>query len=287
MQRQRLKDRLAELAQIMRKEESRISYLSGERRGGVIVVRRNVSAAFVGDIHGDIETLRVILKRVELEISGEDILVFLGDYIDRGPPEGQVGALLELAELKMSMGERLILLRGNHEVMRGLVPYPHDYPLTLRSLYGEEWLELYDLSLELFDSLPHALVLNGFLALHGGPPTKEAHDLLEYLAYDRRADRMEEILYNDPYEMAEREAPSPRGAGRLWGMPVTEYALGLSGTRLIVRGHEAVRSGYKMNHMNKVLTLFSRKGAPYYNEKAAYAVCSPEDEDPLRCVRTL
>lgn len=285
--RQGFKEALANLLDAMKREEREVGYLSGERRGGVIVVEHRVAAAFVGDIHGDLVTMRAIMKSIERESSEKDLVIFLGDYIDRGPPEGQIGVMLELSEAKLSMGKRLVLLRGNHEVMRGLEPYPHDYPIALRSLFSEGWLELYSLSRELFDSLPHAIILRGFaLALHGGPPTRPAKDALEYLSYDRNVDRMEEILYNDPYEMSARDAPSPRGAGKLWGAPVTEEALSIVGARYIIRGHEAVAAGYKLNHGGRVLTLFSRKGAPYYNSRAAYALCEP-DEGISSCVKTL
>ena len=36
------------------------------------------------------------------------------------------------------------------------------------------------------------------------------------------------------------------------------------------RGHEPVGEGFKINHDGKVLTLFSRKGPPYFNKHAAY-----------------
>jgi protein phosphatase len=39
---------------------------------------------------------------------------------------------------------------------------------------------------------------------------------------------------------------------------------------VLIRGHEPSAEGYKNNHHGKVLTLFSRKGEPYYNTQAAY-----------------
>ena len=42
------------------------------------------------------------------------------------------------------------------------------------------------------------------------------------------------------------------------------------GVNVLFRGHEPCDLGYKFNHHGRVLTLFSRKGSPYYNERGAY-----------------
>jgi serine/threonine protein phosphatase 1 len=65
----------------------------------------------IGDIHGCNVALAALLKRIEPQSS--DRIVFLGDYIDRGPGSRQVvDSLLELG------GKcALVFLRGNHEVM--------------------------------------------------------------------------------------------------------------------------------------------------------------------------
>lgn len=67
---------------------------------------------FIGDIHGCCEQLSVLLKKVRLDREN-DTLIFLGDYVDRGPDSA--GVLMLLKELKEQMGERCHLLLGNHE----------------------------------------------------------------------------------------------------------------------------------------------------------------------------
>ncbi|MEM0365499.1 MAG: metallophosphoesterase family protein [Acidilobaceae archaeon] len=289
----KFKDILEDLINIMDSEESKGGYLTGFRRGGVIVLEYfNGPIAVIGDIHGDYNTLDKILGNLEeLEVIGRGLVVFLGDYIDRGPPEGQIATLARLYDLKKQLGEKIILLRGNHEPPQGLDPYPHDYREALLEIYGSIGYDLYVHSRRFFDKLPHALIIrNHILALHGGPPTiTEAIDPLEYLAWDRGGS-LEEILWNDPSEFIEYKAPNPRGAGSLWGPRVTEYSLNLTKTRLIVRGHEATALGYKFNHKGKVLTLFSRLGAPYYNYAAAYLACEELEalvSNILRCLKTI
>ena len=40
--------------------------------------------------------------------------------------------------------------------------------------------------------------------------------------------------------------------------------------KVLIRGHEPCEQGFKINHSGKVLTLFSRKGPPYFNAHGAY-----------------
>jgi serine/threonine protein phosphatase 1 len=65
----------------------------------------------VGDIHGRLDKLEALLAKLPLE-SG-DRLVFLGDYVDRGPDsKGVVERLIDLADV-----HPCVFLLGNHESM--------------------------------------------------------------------------------------------------------------------------------------------------------------------------
>lgn len=65
----------------------------------------------IGDIHGCLGPLDDLLKWVEP--AQDDLLITLGDYVDRGPDTR--GVLDRLIELKRKL--HLICLRGNHEEM--------------------------------------------------------------------------------------------------------------------------------------------------------------------------
>ena len=41
----------------------------------------------IGDVHGNLEALDDLLSVLEPEIAAPDVIVFLGDYIDRGCQE--------------------------------------------------------------------------------------------------------------------------------------------------------------------------------------------------------
>ncbi len=65
----------------------------------------------IGDIHGCAQSLDALLDRIEP--SPDDHLLFVGDYIDRGPDsKGVIDRLLDLRE-----DVPCTFLRGNHEAM--------------------------------------------------------------------------------------------------------------------------------------------------------------------------
>lgn len=65
----------------------------------------------IGDIHGCWTALETLLEQVPID--GEDTLITLGDYIDRGPDSASVIDWL----IDLSQQGRCIPLKGNHEVM--------------------------------------------------------------------------------------------------------------------------------------------------------------------------
>ncbi len=265
------------------------------RRGGGWVVEKTGSSPFVviGDIHGDFMTLRKLLSRIgsKAVMKGDTNLVFLGDYIDRGPYQLEV--LLTVLRLKVEFPESVTLLRGNHEPPPNLLPYPHDFPEVLRRVYGYvKGKEVYSEFMELFNLLPAVLHVRGeALMMHGGLPTetyRKEVTLLEYLqgkSEDQRMGILTELLWNDPIESNIVRSPSPRGAGYLFGRKVTEWVLKRFRVKAVFRGHEPVNSGFKINHGGRVVTLFTRLGPPYFNDRAAYAVIDTSMEGWWRRLR--
>ncbi len=66
----------------------------------------------IGDIHGSTAALDTLFEVVAP--TPQDLLVFLGDYVDRGPDsKGVLDRLIALA----TSGQPLVCLRGNHELM--------------------------------------------------------------------------------------------------------------------------------------------------------------------------
>jgi serine/threonine protein phosphatase 1 len=66
----------------------------------------------IGDIHGELGHLRAVLAKLPV-LEAADTLVFLGDYIDRGPDSAKVVAALR--GLSRELSAKVVCLRGNHE----------------------------------------------------------------------------------------------------------------------------------------------------------------------------
>jgi serine/threonine protein phosphatase 1 len=70
----------------------------------------------VGDIHGHAAKLRSLLPQLKEKARPGDALVFVGDYIDRGPESRGVVELV-LAEQTGAWEGPVTTLKGNHEAM--------------------------------------------------------------------------------------------------------------------------------------------------------------------------
>ncbi len=93
----------------------------------------------VGDIHGMHEKLIMLMEKIQLDPQ-EDLLVFLGDYIDRGPDSIQ--CLQYIYDFQHAHSDSVICLLGNHEVMMSsyLMQKRGSYN-TLIADYADSWLE--------------------------------------------------------------------------------------------------------------------------------------------------
>ncbi len=124
----------------------------------------------IGDIHGCLRELNMLLS----EIPVNDKLVFLGDYVDRGPDS--MGVIDRLIQEK----HRSYFLMGNHEdlMINYMKGETNSWHLEING--GKETLDSYGLSLkskfndlpaahqEFFDALEMYLDFDDFLAVHAG-----------------------------------------------------------------------------------------------------------------------
>lgn len=263
---------ISEVSRILSQEATGVGKL--DIMGRLVRIPPAGEAIIVGDIHGDLQSLKHILYRsgfFEKAPGGGTYLIFLGDYGDRGVYSPEVYYVI--LTLKKLFPENVILLQGNHEGPEDLLAYPHDLPHHLRRRFGPEGSVVYrDLS-NLFRRFYTAVLIKGrYVMLHGGVPSmaRSIEDLaFAYMKHPLES-HLEEILWSDPVDDINGTYPSPRGAGLLFGEDVTRRFLKLLGVKFLIRGHEPAGDGYKFNHGGAVLTLFSRKGPPYHNSHAAY-----------------
>ena len=97
-------------------------------------------ALVIGDLHGDFESLCLILRESQflqkMEKTNDATLIFLGDYGDRGDKPAEVYYLV--LRLKLAFQKQVVLLRGNHEGPKDLVASPHDLPERFQAKFGED-----------------------------------------------------------------------------------------------------------------------------------------------------
>jgi protein phosphatase len=259
-----------------------IKMLCGENRLGNFTVESKLvrldpvgQALVVGDLHGDLKSFGAIFGQSgfleKMESNRDACVVFLGDYGDRGLQSPELYYVL--LRLKLAFPAQVVLLRGNHEGPSDLLAEPHDLPKMLQSKFGDKWVAVYQRLRELFEYLYNAVyVEERYLMVHGGL-SQRLRSLQEIANADKlhpQKSFLEELLWNDPDEAVRGVLPSPRGAGNLFGKDVSTEVLRRLNAKILIRGHESARDGSIISHEGKILTLFSRKGPPYYNAYGAY-----------------
>ncbi|HEX8751170.1 MAG TPA: metallophosphoesterase, partial [Nitrospira sp.] len=86
----------------------------------------NVATIAIGDVHGNRAALDDLLDRLEAELDAGDTVVFLGDYIDRGPDSK--GCIDSILRFRTKTQATVVTPLGNHEdgLLRTL-EHPHRY----------------------------------------------------------------------------------------------------------------------------------------------------------------
>ena len=79
----------------------------------------------VGDIHGELGMLEEAISKIERDGGAEDRVVFIGDYIDRGPDSRGV---IEFLMKGIASNKNWICLTGNHDQMFSM--FMEDHPRT-------------------------------------------------------------------------------------------------------------------------------------------------------------
>jgi serine/threonine-protein phosphatase 2B catalytic subunit len=234
----------------------------------------------VGDIHGQYYDLCHMLDKAG---PPPDInYLFLGDYVDRGI--FGLECMILLMSIKINHPKNVILLRGNHESRN----------MTENFTFREEVItrydiDLYNLFMEVFDSMPLACIVDGkYFGMHGGiSPELSKVDQID------RINRFQEVpldglfcdlLWSDP--MADEQATQKdyidneeRECSYLFGKKPAKKLLDSNNLMTIVRGHQVQIEGYKMHRWDGpqsfpyVITIFSAPNyCGYYENKASVLI---------------
>jgi len=127
----------------------------------LIEIKKAKRIIFVGDTHGDLEVSQKVIKD---HLKDENKIVFLGDYVDRGPFSKE--NLDFLLEKKEKYPDQIFLLQGNHEGHRILKFSPAEF-----------WENLSKTEYNTFSTAVEKLLLvvitKDVIALHGALPDLE------------------------------------------------------------------------------------------------------------------
>ena len=146
----------------------------------------------IGDIHGCYDKLIALMDKINIDLDSEK-LVFLGDYIDRGPDS------YEVVEYLINLKEKypdIIFLKGNHEDMlekyisevdrftylinggqQTLESYSRYYKPTDESLIPETHFEFFE-SLVLYHETDHYIFVHAGLRKNVPLEKQKPEDML-------------------------------------------------------------------------------------------------------------
>ncbi len=220
---------------------SRAAELFG-KEGRLIHLPSDKTVVFVGDTHGDLEASEFVISRF---LRADHVIVFLGDYVDRGPDSA--GNLELLLHTKLRYPDRIYLLMGNHEAWTVEPFSPADF---WRRLSPDEAR----LVGEALAALPFAAHHPaGILALHGAFPDVERLEEIEHIklgSFDWR-----KITWGDWVD-APGYVVDPGAFGRpAFGRDYFEEMLERLNLKVLVRSHQPFAPLYLFE--DRCLTIFT------------------------------
>eukprot|EP00727_Mastigamoeba_balamuthi_P007657 m51a1_g3511 hypothetical protein (766) ;mRNA; r:873142-875879 len=213
-----------------------------------ITLKGTQTADIIGDIHGELSTVHRVFDKSSVAglFRKSRHVIFLGDYIDKGP--NSILTLLSVLLMKIAYPENVHMLRGNHETLP--VAMVGSFRQDVLSKYSYEVFALFT---ELFDSLPLACTINhDTFIVHGGIPRGGELEIEQIHKWDRTTDTQlgmcpdfKDMLWSDPQDKEGSEHNTRRNAGVLYGPDVVDTFLKINGLRKVVRGHTAEFKGYR------------------------------------------
>lgn len=245
-----------------------IATYEGKQCESRLLVKGTIKAVVVGDLHGDMATLKRILEERLYE---KNIYVFLGDYVDKG--NRGVEVMLALMIMHIINPRTVVMLRGNHEDANINISLGEcGFMADCESYYGDIGKEVFNAITSVYAYLPISCTINGTLYFaHGGIPRDL--DALErrsvqLLPIDSvyKHEEVYQTLWNDPDVGTDTSdymhvdyVSGNRGPGSMrFGKVAVDRFLAKTGCRCIIRGHQFSRDEPVFTTPDsKVITVFS------------------------------
>lgn len=183
----------------------------------------------IGDIHGKYKQLKLILNRVlplRKSDGGKDMLIFLGDYIDRDMDSHKV--IDTLINLKEKYPTQIIFIKGNHEVMmqNGIINSLNSskYMLWMEN-GGQETLAGYIKRANIkpdedFDSFPDRYIKNPYLLPRSRIADFIPKEHIKFIDETQLYYETDEYIFTHAGWDPGAQAHEQDSEGLLWGNPL-------------------------------------------------------------------
>ena len=213
---------------------------------------------FIGDTHGDLDATEKIVHKY---LESENTLVFLGDYVDRGP--ASLENINFLLGQKAEHPDSFYLLMGNHEGHAVLSFHPADFWEGLDAVLRQRYSEV-------LSRLPLAVsTSNGIIALHGALPDvpsledinriKPGSTEWHQITWGDWQEREGEFLGIDPYTGRPQFGPG-------W----FEEIMSRLGKNVLIRSHQP--NAPPTMYGRRCLTIFTSSAYRHYISERTIAI---------------
>jgi len=219
---------------------------------------------FIGDTHGDLEATEKIIHKY---LKSDNKLVFLGDYVDRGP--ASLENMNFLLGQKIEHPDSLYLLMGNHEGHAAVNFHPADFWEGLDNELRKRYSEVLS-KLPLVVSTP-----NGIIALHGALP--DVSDLEDICRIKLGSTEWHQITWGD---WQEREGEflgiDPYTGRPQFGQAWFEEIMSRLDKNVLIRSHQP--DAPPMMYSKRCLTIFTSSAYRHYIPERTIALVDLQKE---------
>ena len=213
---------------------------------------------FVGDTHGDLEATEKVVHKY---LKPKNRLVFLGDYVDRGP--SSLENINFLLEQKIEHPDSLYLLMGNHEGYAVGSFHPADFWEKLDAEFRQRYSEVLS-NLPLAVSTP-----NGIIALHGALP--DVSDLEEINRIKPGSAEWHQITWGDWQQRAGKSLGIDPYTGRpQFGRGWFQGIMARLGKNVLIRSHQP--DAPPTMYGKRCLTIFTSSAYGYHVSERTIAL---------------
>lgn len=208
----------------------------------LIEVKKANKIIFIGDTHGDFEASKRIVKNY---LKPGNVLVFLGDYVDRGPfSRGNLDFLLKTKQRFLG---QIHLLMGNHEGQRIQSLSPTDFWDGLEKSDYEKYASI-------VESFPFVFMSEKIIALHGVLP--DVKNLEEINNIELGSEEWEQICWGDfKEESGNYLRDDPFTSRPQFGLDWFNEMMARFNKNVLIRAHQPDCSEFMFD--NRCLTIFT------------------------------